>query len=113
MKLVRKGWLVALAVVLGVFLGATHSLAQDAAAPPKPKKMVINGMSSGVLRVPEVAVWSCAGGQMGGCSLVGKLAHGTEVTRFEDGVARGLKWYRIEGGDVKGWVREEFLKNPG
>ncbi|MDH5528294.1 MAG: hypothetical protein OEY97_13440 [Nitrospirota bacterium] len=115
MKMVRKGWIVAVAVALGVFLGATQGIAADAAAPeaPKPpKKMVIDGTVNGVLRVPELAVWSCAGGQMGGCNLVGRLAHGTQVLRFESEKARGLKWFRIEAGDVKGWVISDHLAMP-
>lgn len=53
-----KGWVVAVAV-LSLSVGQRGEAA-DAKKPKPPKKMLINGMSSGVLRVPEVAVWSCA-----------------------------------------------------
>jgi hypothetical protein len=102
------------ATVIGLMLGTGVGYAQDEAAkPPPPKKMVINGMSFGVLRVPEVAVWSCAGGGQGGCLLVGKIKHGTEVMRYESEKARGLKWYRISADGIEGWVRDTFLKPVG
>ena len=102
----------ALAGVLALSLGAT-ALAQD--APKKdvgPKKMVLSGMSAGVLRVPEIAVWSCAGGQMAGCTLVGQVKSGTDILQYEKERARGLDWYRIEAGDIKGWVMETFVVSP-
>jgi hypothetical protein len=104
------------AAILGLTLGAGAGLAQDKEAAPKkvePRKMILSGISSGVLRVPEIAVWSCAGGGQGGCLLVGKIKHGTEVTRYESEKARGLKWYRIEGAGMQGWVRDTFLKPTG
>jgi hypothetical protein len=104
-----------IAAMVALTLGGGVGFAQDkkdAAAPP-PKKMVINGMSFGVLRVPEVAVWSCPGGQQGGCSLVGQLKHGTPVLRYESEEARGLKWYRVSADGVEGWVIADFVKPLG
>jgi hypothetical protein len=102
-----------LAAVLGLSLVAGTAFAQDAEKKDaSPKKMVLSGMSAGVLRVPEIAIWSCPGGQMAGCTLVAKLKHGTEVTRFEKERARGLDWYRIESGETKGWVRDTFVVPP-
>lgn len=115
MKVVRKGWMVAAAVVLGVALGASQSLAADAPAapkPPAPKKMIVSGLINGVLRVPDIAVWSCPGGQQGGCNLVATLPSGTEVMRHESEIARGLKWYRVVAGDVEGWVIYSLLARP-
>lgn len=115
MKVVRKGWIVAVAVALGVLLGASQGFAADAAAPapPKPpKKMLVNGLVNGVMRVPELAVWSCPGGQMGGCNRVANLPHGTEVMRHESQKVRGLKWFRIVSGDVEGWVISDHLARP-
>jgi hypothetical protein len=104
----------ALAAVLGAALCAGSAFAQDqgAAKDAAPKKMILSGMSAGVLRVPEIAVWSCAGGQMAGCTLVGELKHGTEIMRYEKERARGLDWYRIEGGGLKGWVMYNFVQAP-
>jgi|GEM_PF-1408703 hypothetical protein len=102
---------VGLALVAGP--GRAQDKAAEAAKPAPPKKMVINGMSFGVLRVPEVAVWSCPGGQQGGCNLVAKVKHGTEVMRYESEKARGLKWYRIQADGVDGWILSTFLKRPG
>lgn len=101
-----------LVALLGLLPAAGTALAQDAGKDAAPKKMVLSGMSAGVLRVPEIAVWSCAGGQMAGCTLVAKLKHGTDITRYEKERARGLDWYRIEGGGVKGWVRDTFVVPP-
>jgi hypothetical protein len=102
------------ATVIGLMLGTGVGYTQDETPkPPPPKKMVINGMSFGVLRVPEVAVWSCAGGGQGGCLLVGKIKHGTEVMRYESEKARGLKWYRIKADGIEGWVLYNFLKPVG
>lgn len=100
------------AAVVGLMLAPGAGFAQEQKA-PTPKKMIVSGISSGVLRVPEVAVWACPGGQMAGCNRVGQIKHGTEVTRYESEKARGLKWYRIEGEGVNGWVRDTFLKPPG
>jgi len=111
---VRTLPVIGLMAVLGLSLCAGTALAQDkeAAKDAAPKKMVLSGMSAGVLRVPEIAVWSCAGGQMAGCNVVAKLKHGTEITRYEKERARGLDWYRIEGGGAKGWVRDTFVEPP-
>lgn len=104
-----------LAAVLAAALCAAPALAQDqggagAAKDSAPKKMTLSGMSAGVLRVPDIAIWSCAGGQMAGCTLVGKLKSGTEIMRYEKERSRGLDWYRIEGGGLKGWVRDTFVE---
>jgi hypothetical protein len=105
-----------LAGLLALSLGAGTALAQetgkDAKKDVSPKKMILTGMSFGVLRVPEIAVWSCPGGQMAGCTLVGQIKSGTEVTRYEKEKGRGLDWYRIEGGGMTGWVRDTFLESP-
>jgi len=103
-----------IATVVGLTLVTGVGFAEDKkdAAPP-PKKMVINGMSFGVLRVPEVAVWSCPGGQQGGCSLVGQIKHGTPVLRYESEKARGLKWYRVSADGIEGWVIADFVKPLG
>ncbi|MFQ5508019.1 MAG: hypothetical protein ACE5FN_01640 [Leptospirillia bacterium] len=99
--------------VLGLSLGVSDAQAADAKKKPKPPaKMLINGMSSGVMRVPEVAIWSCPGGQMGGCNLLGKLKHGTEVLRHEKQKVRGLKWWHITSGDMDGWLLDGFLQKP-
>ena len=112
MGMVRKGSMIVAMAVLSLSLGSA-AMAADAAKPKPPKKMVINGISSGVLRVPEVAVWSCAGGQMGGCSLMGKLKHGTEVMRHEAKRLPSGKWYHVVGGGMDGWILDTFLKTPG
>ena len=106
---------VALAGALALSLGAGTALAQDVKDAKKdvgPKKMVLSGMSAGVLRVPEIAVWSCAGGQMAGCTLVGQVKSGTDILQYEKERARGLDWYRIEAGDIKGWVMDTFVESP-
>lgn len=112
---VRTLTALAAAVLLGLTLGTGAGLAQEKekAEPKPPRKMILSGISSGVLRVPEIAIWSCPGGQMGGCDLVGKIKHGTEVMRYESQKARGLKWYRIEGDGMEGWVLDRFLKPTG
>ena len=104
-----------IAVLVGLTLGTGVGFTQDteAAKPVPAKKMVINGMSFGVLRVPEVAVWSCPGGGQGGCLLVGKIKHGTEVMRYESEEARGLKWYRVTADGIEGWVLSTFVKPLG
>jgi len=100
-----------LAALIGLSLCVAPAFAEDAASKDSaPKKMTLSGMSAGVLRVPEIAIWSCAGGQMAGCTLVGKLKNGTEIMRYEKERARGLDWYRIEGGGLKGWVRDTFVE---
>jgi hypothetical protein len=105
-----------IAVLLGLTLGTGVGFTEDAPQadkPAPPKKMVINGMSFGVLRVPEVAVWSCPGGGQGGCLLVGKVKHGTEVMRYESEKARGLKWDRVTADGIEGWVLDTFVKPLG
>ena len=113
---VRTRLILAMAVVLAASftLGAGGALAQDKDAPEKvsPKKMILSGVFFGVTRVPEIAAWSCPGGQMAGCSLAANIKSGTEVTRYEMEEARGLKWYRIESAAGNGWVRDIFLQSP-
>ena len=82
-------------------------------APKPPKKMIMNGISSGVLRVPEITLWECAGGPMGGCNPNGLVKHGTEVMRHEMVKARGHKWAHVKGEGIDGWVKKDFLKRPG
>lgn len=116
MEKVRIGIGILAAAVLSLSLGTAGYAADTAPAaekPKPPKKMMINGMFQGVLRVPEVAIWECPGGPMGGCNRVGQLKHGTEVMRHESENARGLKWYHIVGGGLDGWVKSDFLKSPG
>jgi len=109
--------LVAVMVAASLALGAGGALAQDkdAAATekaPAPKKMILSGIFSSVLRVPEIAIWSCPGGQMAGCSRVAVIKSGTEVMRYEKEEARGEYWYRIESPEGNGWVHDIFLKAP-
>ncbi len=111
MGMVRKGLLVMAVAVLSLSVGSVAMAADK--KPKPPKKMLINGMSSGVLRVPEVAVWSCAGGQMGGCSLLGQLKHGTEVMRHQYEKLPSGKWYHVVGDGMDGWILAHFLKAPG
>jgi hypothetical protein len=116
MGTVRTRLILAMAVMVAasLALGAGGALAQDkdAAEKASPKKMILSGVFFGVTRVPEIAAWSCPGGQMAGCSLSANIKSGTEVTRYEKERARGLDWYRIESSAGNGWVRDMFLVDP-
>jgi hypothetical protein len=114
----RAGLLIGLTVALGLSFSAVDGFAADPApaakaaakkAPKPPKKMTINGISSGVLRLPVVTVWECAGGAMGGCNPSGEIKHGTPVLRHKFEKARGHKWAYITGEGIKGWIRKELL----
>ena len=116
----RAGMLIGLTVALGLSFSAVNGFAADPApaakaapAPKPPKEMVVNGISSGVLRLPLVTVWECAGGAMGGCNPVGEVKHGTKVMRHKIEKARGHKWALIKGEGIEGWIRKELLKNTG
>ncbi len=113
---IRTGWAIGAVVALSLSLGVANAFAADAPAakPPKPPKaMMVNGISSGVLRLPEVTVWECPGGAMGGCNPVGEIKHGTKVMRHKIEKARGHKWAFIKGEGIEGWIRKELLKPAG
>ncbi|MBI5136161.1 MAG: hypothetical protein HZA24_02370 [Nitrospirae bacterium] len=114
MKKYRAGWAAAVALGLVVSVGPAFA-ADDAAAPaPKaPKKMVVNGMSSGVLRLPVITIWECPGGAQGGCNPAGEVKHGVEVVRDVTETARGLKWAHITGDGINGWILAELLSAVG
>ncbi len=120
MSKVRTGLAIAGALILSLSLSTTGVLAADKKDAPvvkkrvkPPKKMVINGMRQGVLRVPEVAVWSCAGGQMGGCNKMGDVKHGTNVVRHQKERTSSGTWYFIKADGLEGWILAHFLKAPG
>ena len=111
---IRAGWAMGVAVALGLSLGAANGLAQDAAPAPKPpKEMTVNGISSGVLRLPVITIWECPGGAQGGCNPVGEVKHGTKVMRHQIEKARGHKWAFIKGEGIEGWILKDLLKPAG
>jgi len=116
MSKLRVGLALGMALAFSLSLGAANGLAQDAQPaakkPNPPKKMLINGVSSGVLRLPEVTLWDCAGGQMGGCNPIGAVKHGTSVLRHEKEKSRGMNWYRVTGEGIDGWVLGDMLQKP-
>jgi len=125
MSRLRAGMIVGLALAVGVGMSAgVVSAAEPAAKPaakahvakkkrgPKPpKKVIINGISSGVLRLPVITIWECPGGAMGGCNPAGELKHGTPAMRIKFEKARGHKWAYIESDTIKGWIRKDLIKN--
>ncbi len=114
---IRMGWAIGAVAALSLSLGVASGFAEDAkTAPVKPKPpvpMVVNGISSGVLRLPMITIWECPGGAQGGCNPVGEVKHGTKVVRVKIEKARGLKWALIRGEGIEGWIRKGLLKRPG
>ena len=119
MSKVRMGWAVGVAMALSLSLGVTSGFAESAKTAPAAKKpkppvpMVVNGISSGVMRLPKITIWECPGGAQGGCNPIGEVKHGTKVMRVKIEKARGLKWALIKGEGIEGWIRKELLKRPG
>jgi len=126
MSRLRAGMIVGLAMALGVSMSAVPAMAADPApaaskapvakkkrvrAPKPPRKIIVNGISSGVLRLPVITIWECPGGAMGGCNPVGELKHGTPAMRMKFEKARGHKWAYIESDTLKGWIRKDLIKN--